>query len=33
VGKENAISFLKDLFSNKIHGIKIIPTIESEIKL
>jgi hypothetical protein len=32
VGKEDAISFLKDAFPVKLPGIKIIPTTETEIK-
>jgi hypothetical protein len=32
VGKEDPISFLKDSFPLKFHGIKIVPTSESEIK-
>jgi hypothetical protein len=32
VGKEDAISLLKDSFPSKFPGIKIIPTAEAEIK-
>jgi hypothetical protein len=32
VGKEDPISFLKDAFPCKLHGIKIVPTSEAEIK-
>jgi hypothetical protein len=32
VGREDAISFLKDAFPVKFLGIKIIPTTETEIK-
>jgi hypothetical protein len=33
VGKEGPISSLKDAFPCKFHGIKIVPTSESEIKI
>jgi hypothetical protein len=33
VGREDAISFLKDAFPVKCLGIKIIPTTETEIKV
>jgi hypothetical protein len=33
VGKEDPMSFLKDAFPCKFHGIKIVPTSEAEIKL
>jgi hypothetical protein len=33
VGKVESVSFLKDLFPCKFHGIKIVPTVESEIKM
>jgi hypothetical protein len=32
VGKEDPVSFLKDSFSCKFHGIKIVPMSEVEIK-
>jgi hypothetical protein len=32
VGKEDPISFLKDAFPCKFHGIKIIATCEAEMK-
>jgi hypothetical protein len=32
VGKEDPISFLKDAFPCKFHGIKIVPTSEAQIK-
>jgi hypothetical protein len=32
VGREDPISFLKDAFTCKFHGIKIVPTSEAEIK-
>jgi hypothetical protein len=32
VGKEDPISFLKDAFPCKLHGIKIVPASEAEIK-
>jgi hypothetical protein len=32
VGKEDSISFLKDVFPCKFHGIKIVPTSEAEVK-
>jgi hypothetical protein len=31
-GKEDSISFLKDAFPCKFHGIKIVPNSEAEIK-
>jgi hypothetical protein len=32
VRRDDAISFIKDRFPRKFHGIKIIPTTESKIK-
>jgi hypothetical protein len=32
VGREDPISFLKDMFSCRFHGVKIIPTSKAEIK-
>jgi hypothetical protein len=32
VGKEDSISFLKDAFPCKFHGIKIVPASEAKIK-
>jgi hypothetical protein len=33
MGKEDPISFLKDAFPCKFHGIKIVSTSEAEIKI